>query len=258
MPLADFNPEQWVGFLLVLMRASALLATLPFLGSANIPGLVKAGLALSLAILISPAVKLPAELLPRDLPHLAYLGLGEVFIGLILGLSVRLLLTAVQIMGQLAGFQMGFAVANVFDPIGGEQVSVLAQFCYLMAMLVFFAVGGHLSFFAALHDSFKAVPPGHWRLTRDLYDQVMSLVTMMFTLSIKIGAPVIGALIFLQVVMGVLAKTVPQMNILVVGFPLTISVGLVFLSLTLTVLVPVLTRLFSGLGPLLNHLLRAM
>ena len=258
MPFDDFNLEQWVGFLLVLMRAGALLVSLPFLSSPSIPGLVKAGLALSLAILIAPAVKLPAELLPRDLPHLALMGVGEIFIGLILGLAVRLILTAVQIMGQLAGFQMGFAVANVFDPIGGEQVSVLAQFCYLMALLTFFAVGGHLNFFAALHDSFKAVPPGQWRLTRDLFDQVMTLSSLMFSLALKIGAPVIGALIFLQVAMGVLAKTVPQMNILVVGFPLTISVGLVFLSLTLTVLVPVLTRLFTGLGPLLNHLLRAM
>jgi len=258
VPFDDFNPGQWVGFLLVLLRAGALMVALPFFGSPNIPNLVKGGLSLSLAILITPAVKLDPALMPRDLVQLAWLGVGELMIGFLLGLTVRMVLTAVQIMGQLAGFQMGFAVANVFDPIGGTQVSVLAQFCYLMALLAFFAVGGHLAFFAALAESFRLVPPGGFGLSKSLFDQVLHLSQIMFSLSIKIGAPVIGALIFTQVVMGVLAKTVPQMNILIVGFPLTISVGLIFLSISLAILVPVLARFFSGLGPLLNNLLRAM
>ncbi|MFH1035763.1 MAG: flagellar biosynthetic protein FliR [Pseudomonadota bacterium] len=258
MPFGDLSLAQVTGFLLVLIRAAALIATLPFFGSPNVPEMVKAGLALSLALLISPMVKIDPALLPRDMWQLALLAAGELMIGMILGMVVRLLLTSVQIMGQLAGFQMGFSVANVFDPIGGGQVAVVAQFCYVMALLAFLGVGGHLHFFRALADSFQVVPPGGFSLSRALYEQFMGLVTQMFLLSVKIGAPVVGALLFTQVAMGVVAKTVPQMNILIVGFPVTISVGLIFLSLTLSILVPLMSRVFKDLGPVLDSFLKAM
>lgn len=258
MPFGDFSLEQVASFLLVLLRSAALIATLPFFGSPNVPEMVKAGLALSLALLISPVVKIDPALLPRDMWQMAFLAVGELMIGAILGMVVRLLLTSLQIMGQLAGFQMGFAVANVFDPMGGGQVAVVAQFCYTMALLAFLAVGGHLHFFRALADSFAVVPPGGFSLSRGLFEQFMAMTTQMFVLSIKIGAPVIGALLFTQVAMGVVAKTVPQMNILIVGFPVTITVGMIFLSLTLGILVPLMARVFEGLGPVLNSLLKAM
>ena len=226
------EPEKWAVFLLVLLRTSTLLITLPFFSSQNIDNLVKAGFALSLAVLLSPVVRLDPQLLPRDLIGVGMLGLQEVMIGGILGLSVRLLMTSVQIMGQLVGFQMGFAVANVIDPMGGGQVAVLAQFVYLMTLLVMLVVGGHYYFFMALADSFVLVPPGSFAFSHSLMDQIMSLAVRMFSLAIRLGAPVIGALLFTQVTLGVLAKTVPQMNILMVGFPITISVGLIFLSLT--------------------------
>ena len=258
MPFGDFSLAQIAGFMLILLRTSALIATLPFFGSQNLPPMTQAGLALTFSLMLTPVVKLDPGLFPRTLPDFALLAAGEVMIGAILGLAVRLLLTSVQIMGQLAGFQMGFAVANVFDPLGGGQVSVVAQFCYLMGILVFLAVGAHLEFFRALADSFVMVPPGGFSLSRGLFEQVMKLTTEMFSLSIRIGGPVIGALLFVQVAMGVLAKTVPQMNILIVGFPLTITVGLIFLSVTLALLVPVLGRVFQGLGPMLNSLMKAM
>ncbi len=258
MFFGDFSYQQWAGFLLVLLRTGSMVTTMPFLGSANIPMICKAGLALSMAVLIHPAAQVGTAAYPTDLWGFAPLIVGELMIGTILGFTVRLLLTAVQIMGQLAGFQMGFAVANVLDPMGGGQVSVLAQLCYLMAMLVMFAVGGHLVFFEAMADSLRLVPPGHFTLTRALYDQVLDLSGQMFMLALRMGLPVIGALLFTQVGMGILAKTVPQMNILMVGFPITITVGLVFMTITLLVMLPVLSHIFGGLGTLLTNLLKAM
>ncbi len=258
MNLLGMAMEQWLVFLLILLRASSLILTLPFFGSQNLPVMVKAGLSLALALLLLPVAPVEAASYPRDLWGLAPLAAGEIMIGTILGLAVRLLLTSVQIMGQLAGFQMGFAVANVLDPIGGGQVSVLSQFCYLMALLMVFSVGGHLYFFKALADSFHLLPPGQFKFTRALFDQVMWMTGQMFVLSLRLGAPVIGALLFTQVVMGVVAKSVPQLNILIVGFPITISVGFLFLSLSLATMLPILGRVFEGLGPLLTTLLKAM
>ncbi len=249
---------QWTIFLLVLVRCAALILTLPFFGSANLPVMLKAGLSMALALVISPLIPAGAFHLPTTVPGFLFLAAGEMMLGAILGLAVRLLFTSVQIMGQLVGFQMGFAVANVLDPVSGGQVSVLAQFCFLMALLTLFAVNADHWFFKALADSFLLVRPGDITMSRSLFDQMMKLSAEMFALSIRLGAPVIAALLFTQVTMGILAKTVPQMNILIVGFPLTVSVGLIFLSLTLTMMIPTLARLFSQLGPTLAGLLKAM
>jgi len=254
----DLSMDQWAVFLLVLLRSSAVLATMPFFSSPNLPPLLKAGLALSLAVILAPVVKIDPASLPKAPVAVALLCAGEIMIGAILGLVVRMMMTAVQIMGQLMGFQMGFAVANVLDPVTGVQISVLAQFSFLMTMLVLFVVDGHHWFFKALADSFVLVPPGGFGLSRSLFKQVMLYSGEMFSLAIRLGAPVIGALLFTQVVMGLLAKTVPQMNILIVGFPITITVGLIFLSLALGIIIPVMGQKFSSLGPVFVGLMKAM
>ena len=258
MFVSDFTIQQWLAFLLVLVRSAALIMTLPFLSSANLPPLAKVGLSMALAVFLFPMVNIPPGTFPGSLIGLTLLLAKEIMLGTILGLAVRMLLTAVQIMGQLVGFQMGFAVANVIDPLGGNQISVLSQFCFLVSILTMFSVGGHWWFFRALADSFKLVPPGDLHLTQGLMAQVMQAAADMFSLAIRIGAPVIAALIFSQVSMGILAKTVPQMNILIVGFPINIMVGLIFLSLTLSVLVPAMADIFRSLNGVLNNLLRAM
>ncbi|KMY68964.1 hypothetical protein AAU61_05245 [Desulfocarbo indianensis] len=258
MIFGDLSYSQWAAFVLVLLRCSALILTLPFFNSTNIPDLAKAGLCLSLAILLTPVVPVDAERFPSRTWDFALLAGAEVIIGAILGLAVNILLTSVRIMGQLIGFQMGFAVANVIDPVGGEQISVLSQFSFLMAILTLFAVNGHHFFFKALADSFSLLPVGKVAFTKDLFEQMMLISGEMFSLAVRLGAPVIGALLFTQVSMGVLAKTVPQMNILMVGFPITISVGLIFLSLSMLVMIPMLGELFSNMGPMLIGLIKAM
>ncbi len=258
MIFSDATYQQWMHFLLILMRCSSLIAFLPFFGSPNIPATVKVGLSLGLAVFLFPLVKIDPAIFPTGLDQFLLLAVGEVLIGGIMALTVRLMLTAVQIMGQFAGFQMGFAVANVIDPMGGGQVSVVGQFCYIVALLTFFTVGGHHWFFLAMADSFKIVPPGDFNFSQILFDQIMSIAGDMFMVAVKIGAPVMGALLATSVTMGILAKTVPQMNILIVGMPLKIAVGLFFLSLTLGFLVSTMGDQFLGLGTVLGGLLKAM
>jgi len=248
----------WAAFMVILVRTSALVAAMPVLGSPNLPAVVKAAIALILALVLWPVVDLGGLQAPTTLMGFLPLVVGETLIGVILGLSARLLLTSLQIMGQMAGFQMGFAVANVIDPMSGMQISVLGQFVYLVGILVFLAVGGHHMFIRALADSFTLVPPGSFGLSQGLFQQMMGLAANMFYLAVRIGAPIIGALLFTSVIMGILAKTVPQMNILIVGFPLKITVGLVMLAATITVLVPVMAKVFKNLGAVLTGLLKAM
>lgn len=258
MLFGDLSYYQWAAFVLILLRCSALIVSLPFFNSQNIPNLAKAGFVLSLAIVLNGVVPVDVERFPTTTWNFALMAAAEVIIGAIIGLSVNLLLTSVRIMGQLTGFQMGFAVANVIDPMSGGQISVLAQLSFLMAILVLFTVNGHHWFFKALADSFTMLPIGKVAMTKSLFDQIIHISGQMFSLAIQLGAPIIGALLFTQVSLGILAKTVPQMNILMVGFPITITVGLIFLSLTMLVMIPMLTKIFSNLGPVLAGLLKAM
>ena len=253
-----YTYNQWAAFLLILLRTSALFVTMPFFSSNNIPTLVKAGLCLSLSFMLQPVLNISTDNYPTDIIGFALLAVGEMMIGAIMGLILRMIFAAIQIMGQLVGFQMGFAVANVLDPMGGEQVSVLAQFCYLLAMLIFFYLNGHLLLIAALKDSFTMVPPGTFSLSQDLLASVMLHASAMFSLALKLGAPIIGSLLFTQVSMGIVAKTVPQMNILIVGFPITISVGLIFLGLALGTMMPTLADNFQGLQAMLQKIMRGM
>jgi flagellar biosynthetic protein FliR len=256
--LSDYTFDQWAVFLLILLRTSSLFVTMPFFSSNNIPAMVKIGLSLALSIMLQPLLDLDAGAYPREITGFALLAAGELMIGAIMGLCVRMLMTSVQIMGQLAGFQMGFAVANVIDPIGGDQASILAQFCYLMAFLLFLALDGQVIIINALKDSFAYVPPGTFSISSGLFETMMRLAGAMFSLALQIGAPLIGALLFTQVAMGIVAKTVPQMNILIVGFPVTISVGMIFLSLIMAIMVSILSGRFSGLTELLQQVMRGM
>jgi flagellar biosynthetic protein FliR len=203
-------------------------------------------------------VPVPAEAVPRATGDFLLVVAGEIVLGAILGLAVRMLMTSVQIMGQLIGFQMGFAVANVLDPVSGVQASVLAQFAFLITILVMFSINAHHYFFRALADSFTLVPVGQLSLGQDLFRQVMDAASRMFSLAVRLGAPVIAALLFTDVIMGILAKTVPQMNILMVGFPIKITVGMFFLSLTMTLIIPMLADIFEDIGPMLAGLMKAM
>lgn len=258
MFFADATYQQWTHFLLILVRCSALIALLPFFGSNNVPTVVKAGLSLALAIFLQPLVRIDPALFPRGLDSLVVLAFGELMVGAILGFSVRLLFAGVQIMGHLVGFQMGFSVANVLDPMGGEQVSVVGQFCYIVAILTFFAVGGHHWFFISVAESFKAVPPGQFSFSHILLDQLTTMSAEMFEVSLKLGAPVIGTLLAADVAMGILAKTVPQMNILIVGMPMKIGLGLFFLAMTMGFMVMTMAASFGDLGPVLGAFLKAM
>jgi flagellar biosynthetic protein FliR len=241
----DLSYTQWAAFMLILVRCSALIVTLPFFNSPNIPPMAKAGFVLSLAILLHGVVPVDAGRFPTRTWDFALLVGAEMIIGAILGLAVDLLLTSVRIMGQLVGFQMGFAVANVMDPMSGAQISILAQLSFLMAILVLFTVATIITFSRPWPTASPAANRASLAMSQSLFDQMMNMAGQMFSLAIRLGAPIIGALLFTQVCLGILAKTVPQMNILMVGFPITISVGLIFLSLTMLVMIPMMVNIFK-------------
>jgi len=256
MNISEITAEQLELFMFILLRVSAMVVTIPIFGNKMVPVRVKAGLSLIIAFLLFPFIKF-------HIPVLGTLSLicgmmGEVVIGIIIGLAGRLAFAGVQIAGQLIGFQMGFAVVNVFDPITSEQVSIIAQFQYLIAMLIFLAVDGHHIFLYAIAESYRIIFPLDFHFSAGLMQAIVEISKDIFIIGVKIGAPIITALLMTTIGFGLIARTVPQINILIVGFPLKIAIGLIGIGLTLPLFTKMLSEFFLNFGDKLNLLLHLM
>jgi len=252
----QITAEQLELFIFILLRVSAMVVTIPIFGNRNVPVRAKGGLSLMIAFLLFPFIKF--NLPPLEIFSLILGMVGEVIIGTVIGLAGRLAFAGVQIAGQLIGFQMGFAVVNVFDPITSEQVSIIAQFQYLIAMLIFLAVDGHHIFLSAIAESYRIISPLDFHFSAELMQSIVEISKDIFIIAVKIGAPVITALLMTSIGFGLIARTVPQINILIVGFPLKIAIGLIGIGLGLPLFAKIMGTVFLEYEGKLNVLLHLM
>ncbi len=255
MELLNFSPEQFRIFLLVLVRISVVLYLFPVFSSTLIPATVKAGLALAMALVLMPAVPVDPARFPESIPAVCMMMVCELFVGLVLGLSVRIFMAAVELAGQTIGFQMGFAIINVLDPQSGSQVSIMGQIGNLVVLVIFLALNGHHALIMGLVESYRAVDIGTISLASGFMDQMNALMSDMFVIAIKMGAPAIVALLFTSAAFGITAKFAPQMNILIAAFPVKIVVGLTFFGFCLFAIELITRGYVSRLPGLLTMLL---
>ncbi|MFO7716047.1 flagellar biosynthetic protein FliR [Desulfosarcina sp.] len=258
MATLNIPVDAFYGVLLIFLRVAAIVFSAPVLDTETIPVAFKAGLAFAVSILLLPTVD--AVVTVRDLSLMTFaVGIvSEIAIGVTIGLSVKLLFSGIQLAGQIVGFQMGFAVANVVDPATSAQIPILAQFYNLTAMLVFLAINAHHMFFAALVDSYKMLPPLSMHISPQLVGMMMQLATNMFVVAVKVGAPLIAVLLVVSFGLGLVARTVPQMHIFIVAMPLKILIGLVFMLIVTPYLTAFLIDLFASYEATLFDLIRLM
>lgn len=229
--LFDILQIYFFSFLIILVRISSFFINTPIFGGAGVPQLVK----IALAALVSAMVLLvngPVSIeIPGTVTGLMVLIAGEIAFGLTLGYAVSLVFAGVQLGGMLIGYQMGFAVANVLDPVSNDQVSIVGQFLFLFAMLYFLAIDAHHILLKGLSDSFLLAPAGSFAVNQESVSWIVRIFSHMFWLGLKISLPVVGAIFLVDVAMGIIAKTVPQMNVFIVGLPLKSLLGMLILAL---------------------------
>jgi len=252
MELISISPEQIKSFILILTRISIVLFMLPVFGTAVLPNLVKAALALIISAALFTVVRPDPSLFPESLVSSLNLIVSELIFGLVIGLTIRLFFAAIQLGGQLVGFQMGFAISNVLDPESGAQTPIVAHMGYWIVILIFLLLNGHHVLLKTLADSFSIVEVGSFGLRDEIFQKMLEASGDMFALAIKFGAPAIAALLFVSSAFGIVAKVVPQMNILIVAFPLKIVVGLFFFGLSLKVLLYLANQYVVGLESMLK------
>lgn len=232
-------------WLLVLFRITGIFILAPVLGSTTIPRHVKVFFAVALAMLVYPMLLTPGKPSAAMIGHVLHEGLYlweligrigvELLIGFAIGYAASLPLIAMQMGGQMIDQQMGLAFAGVINPDFDEEAGIIGRVLFLAALAIFVIVGGHRQMLATLIASFDHVPLGSFDGFAGLVTLTVGLLQVMFELTMRVAAPVLCVMFLLMVAMGFVARTVPQMNILSVGFIIRILVGGVFLLLGVVV-----------------------
>lgn len=237
--------EAWLATLLwPFLRIAALLVSEPLLGHRAIPIRARMAFALVLAWLLATVLPPPPPVGLASAEGLL-IAVQQILIGVTLGFSMRLLLAAVEMAGSVAGLSMGLGFAVFYDPQNSAQVPVLGQFMGLMAILVFFAINGHLMVIAALAESFRILPISPTPLAAGGFQAVALAGGQLFVIGVLLALPVLAALLIVNVAMGVMSRAAPQLNLFAVGFPLTLIAGFAVLFLALPYFAPHFVRLYE-------------
>lgn len=218
-----------------LVRVLALFATAPLLSHNAVPARVKVGLAIAIVVVLVPNVDAPPLSDALTAPGLALLA-QNILVGVVIGFTVRLVFAALELAGEIVGLQMGLSFAGFFNPMTGQAQNSVANFLALLALLMFVAIDGHLMLIHAIAESFRAFPlttdPGAVTASLD-FERIVRAGSDVFSIALSLALPFLAVMLLVNIVLGVLARVAPQLNVFAVGFPLILLVGLTVLMLLL-------------------------
>jgi flagellar biosynthetic protein FliR len=249
--------SQFTLFTLVLGRMAGIFAALPLFGGQRVPMAIRVAAVLAMTLVCFPVLNLRNQPLPTDFIPLCLMVVTETLIGITLGITARALFAAVEFCGQIVGMQMGFAMSSMFDPAMGQQ-PLMAVFQGLLASLLFLTMGVHHFFIKAMVESFAVIPLGGWRMSGELLGFLVATTSGIFVLGIKLAAPVMVTLLAATVMLGIMARAFPQMNVFIVSMPLNIGVGFLALGLSLLVFLHTLEISFGGFARQIEAVFRLL
>jgi len=220
-----------MSFAVVLFRVAGIMVFAPFYNGSAFPAQVKVILVLIVALTLAPVV--PQSQLPSEygLAQVVTAVLGEVVIGIVLGLAASFVFGGLQLAGQIMGFQIGFSIINVMDPQTAVETSVISILNNLIGLTLFLLVNGHHWFFLAVSESLSYLPVGGVHLNGPLVEEVLRLSGRIFVSGLRIAGPVVAVTIISDVVIGIIGRAAHQINILIVGMPVKTLIGLAALSI---------------------------
>ena len=240
MPLSPIALQLLLpSFLLVFFRVGGITLSAPMFSSQTIPARVRVGLAFVISLMIFPIVH-PLTPTTLSLDSVVVTVAGELLIGLIMGVAVGMLFVGARLAGLMIGQQAGIALGQVINPMMDGQSTIIGQLYFLVTMMIFLAVGGHRAMVSALLDTFQTIPPGSFRYSASMLELVEQLLTDAFILAIRLAGPALTALLLASLTMGVISRTIPQINVLTIGFAIRVFVALGVTGLSLPLIYDVL------------------
>lgn len=243
-------------FLLIFARVIAFLMTVPLFSYRTIPTPIKVGLGFFLSLVILSSMEAPVFSIDH---HFVLLLLKEVTVGLAIGLIAYIILSVVQIAGGFIDFQMGFAMANVMDPQTGAQSPIIGQFFYMIALLFLLSVNGHHLLIDGIYNSYQFIALDSLiTVDGDFSKFIVETFNNMFIIAFQMALPLVGCLFLVDVALGIIARTVPQLNVFVVGLPLKILVSFIALSVFIILYMSLAKFIFDTMFITMRELMRIL
>ena len=232
-------------FLLVTVRLSTAIVVLPAFGAQGTPPQTKVGLALFMALILTPLAG-PVDL-PPGLAPVAAAAVREALVGLAIGFAVLLVFQGLEAAGDMMGVQMGLGLGQLLDPLTGAASTEMRRFYAVLAMLIFFLANAHHEVIRGLFLSFELVPLNTFTADSLNLTALLALSAGMFVTGVRIALPVVAAVFLTDVALAVIARTMPQLNVLIVGLPVKIAVGLFVLMAALPLTTQLMHATFGSL-----------
>jgi flagellar biosynthetic protein FliR len=244
-------------FMLVVARMAGIAVAAPFFSAAAVPRRIKTLLVVALSAAVFPLVNERAHLAVTGGMGTVVGGLaGEFALGWLIGFSVAAILMGVQLGIQLASQQAGLALGQIFNPLLESNLPLAAQLYFFISMTIFLGVHGHHALLRALLDSFEVIPLLGFAMDQSAVAVVLDILTVSFSVAVRVGGPIVLALLLALMTLGFVSRTMPQLNILTIGFPLKIGVALIVMALTVmsleTVVLDAITQALDGVRMVLG------
>ncbi len=245
--------EKLLGFVMVLTRISAFFLVLPVFSWRSIPVRIKAAIVILISIFFSMITPLGIEPKEVSIIEAILLIANEATYGLAFGLIVILLFSAVKLGGRIIERQMGLAMAEILDPLTGERSQPVGTLLEMIFIILFLSANGHHLFLLVISRSYEAFPAGTTPSIPILTGGVIKASSAMLTASLKLAAPMLAAFLLLMVVLAVLARMVPEMNILFISLPMRVGLGLLMLVIFLPFINDFVAEFADLMGKLLPY-----
>ncbi|MCE8034542.1 flagellar biosynthetic protein FliR [Billgrantia tianxiuensis] len=259
--MVEVTFAQLHGWLVILLwpfvRILAFFSAAPLWGHSSVPRQAKVGLAFLVTLVIAPV--LPPM---PDVPIMSWAGLGlmveQMLIGIAIGLVMHVVFSVVQAAGEFIGLQMGLAFATFFDAGSGTNTMILSRVFFMITLLMFLALGGHLMVLEALVSSFHGLPVGIGAFNPAAFEMLVRYGGTIFVAGMSLALPLVGSLLIINLAMGILNRSAPQLTVFNIGFPTSLTVGLILLMVLMTDMGRFLQRLFSHGIQFLYSLIEAL
>lgn len=231
--------SEFDAILLVLVRMSGLFILSPVFGRQNMPALFKVGFAFFLTLIyVSATENLTVDYKDSMVLYVVYVA-KELAIGIVMGYVTYIIMSGIYLAGHIIDNQIGFGYANVLDPITNIQVPLTSNFYYTYIILIFLLINGHHMIIRALFYSFSVIPLGQLTFSSNVIPELGAIMAEMFGIALRISAPIIAAVFIADVVLGVLSKTIPEMNVFMLGMPIKVFIGFFIITITISNAAPI-------------------
>ena len=246
-------------FLLILVRISGIFIFAPVFSRNNLPMIMKIGLSFLISLILLPIVPEVSLIQSSNLYQLLFNILKEFSLGLIIGFICFLYFSVLYLAGMIVDTQIGFGMVNVMDPLTHSQMPIMGNFYSVLITLIFLAVNGHHLILKGLAYSFEIIPLGYsYVINLSFITRLTNLMAEIFILAFRFGAPVLISIFLVNLLLGILARTMPQMNVFIVGLPLKILIGFLTISITLRFIVPFSEGMFDRMFTTLHEFMQIL